>query len=244
MKKMNFGSERAERYILQRGLAVLSAIILLTGSLWFASTMDPGLLPVVRTLERPCLVIDPGHGGIDGGAVAYNGVKESELNLSIALKLRDLAAFAGCACVMTREDDTTRSDGPNYSEHEDLVRRTETVNGVQNGVLISIHQNCFPTSQPSGAQVMYASGEDSRRLGESVQTCILSTLEPENRRVAGPAPKNLYLTAHASCPAVLVECGFLSNFSDLQRLCDDRYQSSFAMVLLSAFLQYSSAPTI
>ena len=133
---------------------------------------------------------------------------------------------------------------PNYSEHEDLVRRTEIVNAVKEGVLISIHQNCFPTSQPSGAQVMYASNEESRSLGEYVQNGIVSALQEENRRVAAPAPKDLYLTAHVNCPAVLVECGFISNFSDLQLLSDDRYQNSLAAVLLSAFLQYSSAPNI
>ena len=76
------------------------------------------------------------------------------------------------------------------------------------GLLISIHQNCFPTSQPSGAQVLYAPGEESRRLGELTQGDIVSSLQPENRRVAEPASPGLYLTTHVSCPMVLVECGF------------------------------------
>ena len=220
---------------------MLAALLLLLSAFWIAKRCAPRAELALARLERPCLIIDPGHGGIDGGALAYNGVKESDLNLSIALKLRDLAAFCGCETVMTRQDDSRRTDILSYSEHEDLVHRTELVNRVPSGVLISIHQNCFPTSQPSGAQVLYGPGEESRRLGVLTHGLILSALQPENRRVAEPASPGLYLTAHAEHPSILVECGFLSNLSDLQRLGSDGYQSAFAAVLLSAFLQYTAA---
>ena len=228
----------------QKLLAVLAAASLLTGSLLFARSLAPQPRPVLHPLERPCLIIDPGHGGVDGGAVAYNGIRESDLNLSISLKLRDLADFFGCACVMTRSEDVTRSDGDRYSEHRDLECRAEQVNQVGNGVLISIHQNTFPTSQPTGAQILYGPGQESRRLGEMAHSALISALQPENRRVAAPAPAELYLTSHVNCPAILVECGFLSNLSDLQKLCDDCYQSSLASVLISSFLQYSAQPSI
>ena len=222
-------------YLLSTNLTVL-----LVGAFWAAHLESRPVEPALAALSRPCLIIDPGHGGIDGGALAYNGVKESDLNLSIALKLRDLAAFYGCETVMTREDDSRRTDILSYSEHEDLVHRAELVNGVPNGLLLSIHQNCFPTSQPSGAQVLYGPGEESRRWGELTHSCILSALQPENRRVAEPASPGLYLTAHAQCPAILVECGFLSNLSDLQLLSSEKYQRSFAAALLSAYLQYTA----
>lgn len=187
---------------------------------------------------QPCLIIDPGHGGIDGGAVAFNGVRESDINLSIALKLRELAGFFGVSTALTRTDDSSRSDGASYSEHEDLVRRTELINGVPNGVLISIHQNFFPTSQPSGAQVLYAKGERSRALGVCTHGNLVSALQPKNRRLAEPAPERLYITSHVNCPAILVECGFLSNLSDLDQLARDPYQTSLAAVLLASYLQF------
>ena len=188
----------------------------------------------------PCLVIDPGHGGLDGGAIAFNGVKESELNLAIALKLDALAGFCGVNTFLTRADDSARSDWQSYSEHEDLVHRTELINGVPNAVLISIHQNFFPTSQPSGAQVLYAAGELSRSLGRRTHDNLVAQLQPANRRVAEPASERLYITSHVRCPAILVECGFLSNITDLELLSRDGYQTSLAAVLLASYLQYTA----
>ncbi len=244
MKQQSSAAAARDPYSRQRLAAVMLAVFILISSLLISRALAPERVPVVRQRERPCLIVDPGHGGPDGGALAYNGVKESDLNLSISLKLRDLAAFYGCPCILTREDDSTKSDGPAYSEHEDLVRRTELANGKEGAVLISIHQNTFPTSQPSGAQVLYGVGPESRRLGELTHAGILSALQPENRRVAAPASSGLYLASHVNCPFILVECGFLTNLSDLQQLCDGNYQSELAAVLLSSFLQYSAQPNV
>lgn len=186
------------------------------------------------------LVIDPGHGGIDGGAVAYNGIKESSINLAIGLKLQDLSELYGIRTVMTRTDDSSRSDIESYSEHEDLVRRAELVNTASNPCLISIHQNFYPTSQPSGAQVLYAANEKSQRFGELTHNLLVKSLQPGNRRVAEPAPRSLYITSHVNCAAILVECGFLSNLNDLDRLSQDKYQTSLAGVLLASYLQFHS----
>ena len=212
-------------------LCLLAASWLLVHTAMQLSAVSAGNLT-----SPPCLIIDPGHGGIDGGAIAFNGVRESDINLSIGLKLSDLAGFYGVATAMTRTDDSARTSYDSYSEHEDLVYRAKLANAVPNGVFLSIHQNFFPTSQPSGAQVLYAEGTESRRLGETLQALLVSSLQPGNRRLAEPAPKSLYLTAHVSCPAVLVECGFLSNLSDLDLLSQDRYQSSVAAVLLTGYL--------
>lgn len=236
--------QKAEPFRRQRILAVLSAVFLLIGSLCFARWMLPERKPVLAELQRPVLLIDPGHGGFDGGAIAYNGVKESELNLSIALKMRDLAAFYGLSAVMTRQDDSPRTDAANYSEHEDLVFRADLANSLFPCVLFSIHQNTFPTSQPSGVQILYGPDADSRRLGEMTHRNLIEGIQPENRRVAAPAPKELFLTSHVNCPVVLVECGFLSNLSDLQRLCDSRYQSSLAAAMLGSYLQFTDVSRV
>lgn len=187
-----------------------------------------------------CLVIDPGHGGIDGGAVSVNGKKESDINLAIGLKLQKIADFYGVKTVMTRTDDVASTDMANYSEHAELVRRTEIINSQPGGVLFSIHQNCFPTSQPSGAQILYGAADGSEALGNITYNNILSCLEPENRRVASPAPKGLFITAKSKCPSVLAECGFMSSFTDLEKLITSEYQTSLAVVFFASYAQYTS----
>ena len=216
---------------------VLGLLLLLSGLLLVRTALR------LHTADAPeqrryCLVIDAGHGGIDGGAVAFNGVKESEINLAIALRLRDLADLFGLPCEMIRTDDSRRTDILSYSEHEDLVYRAERANAVQNGILISIHQNFFPTSQPFGAQVLYAADEKSKHLGKLTHDAIVSNLQPENRRLAEQASPKLYLTSHVNCPAILVECGFLSNMSDLEKLSSEAYQTGFAAVLLQSYLTF------
>ena len=187
------------------------------------------------------LLIDPGHGGIDGGAISLSGIKESNLNLSIGLKLKSLADLYGVKTVMTRSDDSMRTDTSSYSEHQELVYRTELANKTPGACLISIHQNFYPTSQPSGAQVLYGKSEGSRELGIITHNNIISKLQPDNRRVSMPAPKELYITSHINCPGILVECGFMSNFGDLQNLCNEDYQMKLAAVLLASYMQYKNA---
>lgn len=189
------------------------------------------------------LVIDAGHGGIDGGAIAADGSKESDINLSIALKLRAMAEFFALDNTMTRQDDSTKSTTPEYSEHSDLVCRTDIINSSDNPVLISIHQNSYPTGQPSGVQVIYSAGHGSEAFGKLTHTNLISAIDPQNRRVAEPANEKLYILSHVSCPAILVECGFMSNFSDIVRLNDSSYQTSLSAVLMASYLQYISEVT-
>ena len=177
---------------------LLSVFFLMRGAELVSSSADTGL---------NTLVIDPGHGGFDGGAISDDGSKESDINLAIAQKLRCLSELLGQPLTMTREDDRIRSEYAEYSEHEDLVRRTEIVNDTPGAILISIHQNDFPTGQPSGAQVLYAASSGSEELGRRCHQNLITQLDPQNRRVAEPAPKALYITSHVGCTAILVECG-------------------------------------
>lgn len=210
------------------GCVLLSVFFLIRGAAQIESIAPAGL---------PVLVIDPGHGGIDGGAISDDGSKESDINLAISLKLRAMTELLGLPTVMTREDDSARSTYADYSEHEELVRRTAIVNDTPGAILISIHQNDFPTGQPSGAQVLYAASDGSEDLGKRCHQNLISLLDPQNRRVAEPAPRALYITSHVSCPAILVECGFMSNNFDVQKLCSDGYQSSIALILTGSLLQ-------
>lgn len=186
------------------------------------------------------LVIDAGHGGVDCGAIAPDGSTESSINLAIALKLRAAAEFYALDNLMIRQDDTTKSSTESYSEHSDLVCRTELVNSARNPVLISIHQNSFPTGQPSGPQVIYSSFDGSEVFGKLTHSNLINMLDPENRRVAAPDNNKLYVLSHVECPAILVECGFMSNLSDIDRLNNSEYQTALSAVLLGSFLQYSA----
>ena len=188
----------------------------------------------------PTLVIDAGHGGFDGGAISADGTRESDINLAVALRLESIVRFCGQKTVMTRWDDSRKTDILSYSERDDLRERTAVANGTENAVLLSIHQNCYPTAQPKGAQVLYSAYGDSDRLGRRMQELLVEKLDPENRRLAAPAPKELYLTANARCPAVLVECGFMSNNFEVLKPKESGYQNKLALVLAAAWLEYCS----
>ena len=187
----------------------------------------------------PILIIDAGHGGIDGGAIGVDGTRESDINLAIARKLYAAAVFFGKSAKMTRIDDSRGSDAATYSEREELKYRVDVTNSVPNAVLISIHQNCYPTAQPSGAYVIYSGNGCSEKLGKLLQANLTEKLEPQNRHLAEADRNRLYVLSHVSCPAALVECGFVSNHSDIGKLTDERYQTALASVLLASYIQYT-----
>lgn len=191
------------------------------------------------------LIIDAGHGGVDGGAVAADGSVESTINLAIARRLEALAGLFGVETVMTRE-----SEDIDYPEDADTVSkmkqadqnaRVKLINSVPDGVLISIHQNYYPDSRPSGAQVLYAATDGSQELGELAHGAITSALCPDSRRVAAPISRDIFLMRSVKCPAILVECGFISNAGELEKLRSGTYQTKLAALLLTSYMQYRSA---
>lgn len=188
--------------------------------------------------EGYTLVIDPGHGGIDGGAVGVDGSRESDINLAIALRLSALCGFMGCDSVLSRSDDSSRTENVKYSEHKELVYRAELANNTPGAVFLSIHQNCYPTAQPSGAQVIYSRNGVSESFGQMTHGNLIACLDPQNRRVAEPDKNKLYVLSNVKCPAILVECGFVSNHSDITKLNDPGYQRSLSVVLLGSYIQY------
>ncbi len=210
-------------------VAALIILIVFTG---------PDTKNALNLSQKATLVIDAGHGGIDGGAISDSGIKESDINLEIALKADAIAQFFGINTVLTRASDTDNSEGKSYSEHNNLVERAEIANSAENAVLISIHQNKFPGELVSGAEVMYSEVEGSKDLGLITQDNMVSQVDPSNRRVARPAPKELLLTSSAKCPSILVECGFMSNPEEVKRLSDDVYQTKIAAVLTASYIQY------
>ena len=198
--------------------------------------------PVFTRMPDQVLILDPGHGGEDGGAVSVSGQKESDLNLAIALRLDRLMGFYGVQTLLTREDDRSIHDPSAGTIREkkvsDIHNRVALVNGVENGTLISIHQNSFPSHQYHGTQVFYAEEIRSRPLAQGVQDLVRQHLDPSNTREAHRIPDTVYLMNHISCRAILVECGFLTNPEEDLLLQDGTYQQKLAMVLGAGYLQY------
>ncbi len=193
---------------------------------------------VIGPYSGHTLLIDAGHGGVDGGAVSSNGLKESDVNLSVALKMSGLCELMGIEHKMTRNTDAGCLEAESYSEHNDLAARADMANAIDNCVLISVHQNKYPSELVRGAEVMYASTQGSRELGLLMQDNMVRVLDPENRRVAHGAPEELLLTSSVSCPAVLAECGFLSNPQEAALLADADYQTKIAVTLVASYIQF------
>jgi len=189
------------------------------------------------------MVIDAGHGGEDGGAVASNGTLESDINLDIALRLKALADFWGVSSVMTREGSGIEypagADTLSQMKRADQNARVELISSTPGAILVSIHQNYYPSEKPSGIQVFYGGVEGSLVLAEVMQQNLTEQLCPENRRVAAPIDSGIYLMRKAECPAVLVECGFLSNPTERSKLEDPTYRGELAAVMLASYLQYT-----
>lgn len=225
---------------LKRLIKIVLLVALLAAAAVFVKIFvsNGGLKPVISQNSRSTLVIDAGHGGIDGGAISDSGLKESDINLQIALKTEALVRFLGIDTVMTRETDTDNSDNKAYSEHDNLVQRVKLANSTENAVLISIHQNKFPSAVVSGAEVMYSDNDDSKALGLITQDNLVTLLDSSNRRVARPAPKELLLTSSVECPTILVECGFMSNPQEVQKLASNDYQLKLAAILAGSYIQF------
>lgn len=195
--------------------------------------------PVPRTVT---LVIDPGHGGEDGGATSCSGALESQINLEISLRLKDLLHLMGYQTKMIRTTDTSvYTQGTTISEKKisDLKHRVTLVNETENPVLISIHQNQFSDSRYSGAQVFYAPSSGSKELAQSVQAQLIADLNPGSKRAIKPAD-SVYLMQHITCPGVLIECGFLSNHEEEAKLRTDTYQLRLCCVIASSVSNFIS----
>ena len=192
--------------------------------------------------SKPTVVIDAGHGGEDGGA-EVDGVLEKDINISIAGKLADILRVCGYRVTEIRDTDISVYDDDAETLREkkvsDLKRRVEIVNESDNNILISIHQNKFDNSAYSGAQVFYSTNNDnSRVLAEAVRNSVVSLLQNDNTRELKPAGSDIYLLDHAAVPAIIVECGFLSNDEERAKLLDSGYQSEMAYSIAMGVMEY------
>lgn len=187
------------------------------------------------------VVIDAGHGGEDGGASSARGVKESGINLEIAGRLEQILALSGvCTQMIRNEDVAVYSGNPRtiaQKKVSDLKNRVEMVNGTENALLVSVHQNYFPESRYHGAQVFYAATDGSQLLAKRVQEILRAEIDPKNRRECKKS-NAIYLMEHIDCTGILVECGFLSNPAEAEALQNPTYQTKLAAAIANAVVGY------
>ncbi len=226
-------------------LAVLILFFLLI-QLFAFFEKDPSLgTTVSQSITYPIIVIDAGHGGEDGGTTGTNGVLEKDLNLSIAKHLNVILRSMGFNTVMTRSTDVLLYDKTsNYhgqKKVQDLSTRRQVTEQYENALFISIHMNAFPIEKYHGLQVYYSPNhQNSEAIANSLQHLTTELLLTDNTRKIKPSAGNIYLLDRLQCPAVLVECGFLSNPMECELLSDETYQRKLALSIALSLSQYFS----
>lgn len=192
--------------------------------------------------DKQIILIDPGHGGIDGGAKSKSGTLEKDINLKIALKLKKLLLKDGYIVKLTREDDKglyEDSGTIRMKKLQDLNNRCKMRKESKCNMFISIHLNMFPQRKYYGPQVWYADNSESSKIAHIIQENLKDDLKDDSGRIEKPA-LNLYkvLRNVEKIPAVIVECGFLSNYNEEEKLKSDSYQDKIAESLLKSIKKY------
>ena len=226
---------------------VCAALICVFALVWFfskdVSVTVPASADAGENVNKKVIVLDAGHGGIDGGCVSVNGVAEKGINLSIVQTLRDCFDILGFDVVCTREDDRSIHDsgveGIGKQKLSDMKNRLDIINRYDDALVLSVHQNQFVDERYSGAQMFYAKdSDDSRRLAECMKKQFVALLQPNNERETKPVGKEIYLIHNAKSPSVLVECGFLSNHDEAKLLESADYQKKVAFTILTGAQEY------
>lgn len=225
-------------------IAILQIALLLIVSIISATVVigeeDKAVIADIKASKT--VILDAGHGGFDGGAVAIDGTVEKDINLNISLTLESLLKQNGFCVIMTRSRDVSTEDteSPQIASKKksDLRNRLNLMKDYPEAVFVSIHLNKFTTSSASGSQVFYSDDERSELLGEYIQRSIVSLIQHDNMRVNKKATSSTYLLYNATVPAVLVECGFLSNREELEKLKQKDYQNKIAFSIYCGIMEY------
>ncbi len=192
------------------------------------------------------VIIDPGHGGVDCGAVARDTTLEKDINLQIALMLNDLLKMSGAETIMTRSEDISIHDESaktiRAKKVSDIHNRFGIIKDNPDYLFVSIHQNTFSDSKYSGAQLFYSpNNAESVELARSIQNSFSQYLQKDNEREIKKCSTDVYLIYHAESTAVLCECGFISNQQELENLKNKEYQKQVALCIYNGILDYYSS---
>ena len=217
--------------------AALFATAELTRSKKDVNTVNKDTLPLRKTV-----ILDAGHGGEDGGASSADGLLEKDLNLALALVMRDILTANGVDVILTRETDTLlydrNVDFQGRKKMLDMAARLKIAENTVDAVFVSIHMNTYPLSTCQGVQVWYSENNDSSfTLAKTIQKVTQELLQPENDRPIKRSGSSIYLLHHLQCPAVLVECGFLSSPEEAALLGDASYRQQLALTLCMGILR-------
>ncbi len=223
-----------------RALKILMAVILLT-SMFFVAREGAAYVDSARvaTEKLPCVVIDAGHGGRDPGKIGINGSLEKDINLAIAQKLKIFLEAEDIRVVMTREtDDGLYDETASNKKVQDMKERLAVIEKEKPILVVSIHQNSYPEEYVHGAQVFYyTTSTVGKNLAEIIQTRLVRSMDPENRRVA-KGNDSYYLLKKTVVPIVIIECGFLSNSQEAEKLSTALYQEKMAWSAHMGIMQY------
>ena len=233
-----------KRTILFAATAVTSAIaVSLLG--WHFSVPKAAVPTFLPQASPTVIVIDPGHGGEDGGAVSESGVMESNINLAVSLQLQDLFRLCGIPTRMTRTEDISIGDHSlstiRARKASDIRARVAMVDETEGALLISIHQNSLPSSlETHGAQVFWNQQIGAYMLAKTMQKVLNGSINTHRAKEAKKIDSSIYLMNHTQSPAVLVECGFLSNREEAELLQTKRHQIRLAVSIAAGYLRHVS----
>lgn len=222
----------------------LSFIILI-----FSFFIDHNYINTVKnsTVSVPTVIIDAGHGGFDGGAVSVDGTLEKNINLEISKYLQEYLTFWGFKTIMVRENDSSLEDEGlstiKEKKRSDIHNRMNIMKETDNSIFVSIHQNKYQIEKYSGTQVFYSpkTAADSSILAQCIQESVVNVLQKDNTRQIKECGTSVYLMYNAVKPAVLVECGFLSNTEEASKLKTAEYQKKIAFCIAVGIQNYLSA---
>lgn len=239
---------KAKRKIVMGAIAAVCSV----GGLYAISVIgnkaENGAVPVALSSyenQKPVIILDAGHGGIDGGCSTIDGVPEKGINLNILLTLRDMLEISGYEVQVTRDSDKSIHDkgieGIANQKSSDMDNRLEIFNSNNNAICISIHQNQFTDPKYCGAQMFYSdSNSDNEELARTIQNKFVEYLQPENAREIKLCGKELFLCYFSENPTVMVECGFLSNPEEAALLTTEEYQNKVAFTIFSGINDFIS----
>ena len=211
--------------------------------LYFVSTEYSLTISDAVSPDGVTVIIDAGHGGEDGGAVAEDKTEEKDINLAIALMLDEELKSRGVVTLLTRDTDKALYSGNVKTLREkkvsDLHNRMKIMEKTENSIFVSIHQNSYTSSKYSGTQVFYSPNNDAARtLASAIQSSVVNGLQPGNNRVIKECTSSVYLIYNAVRPAVLVECGFMTNPGELDKLKTEEYQRSMAHCIADGIIDF------
>lgn len=224
---------------MKQRLELLMSVVILVCACILAKTSAVYVTGRQVKEQEECIVLDVGHGGFDSGKIGVNGELEKDINLQVALKLKEALEEKGITVVMTREEDKgLYEEGASNKKAQDLQRRCDLINKEKPMMTVSIHQNSYTSPEIKGAQVFYyTTSTESQKLAETIQKTLIEQVDPQNHREA-KANDSYYLLKKTSRPIVIVECGFLSNREEEEKLNTEIYQEKAAWAIHMGVMRY------